>query len=270
MHLVRDYLHAFRKICMDNWFSSPLLAKKLLERNTYCISTVRKNRKHMPVMKQKLKNGEVETFSCNDVLVERWKDKRDVTMLNSFIPHYMELVQTKNPKNTREKPKSVLSYNLNMGGIDQIDRAVKCYENQRKSTKWYKKVFYHHLDLTLYNAYMVWKLLNPNASLTYKKFILSIIKRIFELHPPFFPVRKQQVMNPCLRKTGQHFPNLNIKDGKTKYSDCLMCKLNGKRMQTKYKCDTCNIFLCISTNPSCFQKYHTLQTLPKVRIIINS
>ena len=263
MHLSQDYTHCFRKICMDNWFSSPLLAEKLLKCNTFCLSTAKKGRKYMPSMKTKLASGQVETFSANNILVQRWKDKRDVVMLNTFLSHEMIPVTTANPACNRDKPSTVLCYNKNMGGIDQVDRKVKTYESQRKSTKWYKKVFFHLVDLCVYNSYMVWKILHPGSVLTYKQYILAIIKKIFQEFPPDATTKGKPPTNPQLRKIGNHFPNPNIKNGKSGYSNCHLCKLESKRVQTKFKCTVCNVFLCINTNPSCFQRYHTISTLPK-------
>jgi len=97
LHLVKDFTHCFRKICFDNWFSSPKLANKLLAVNTYCLSTVRKSRKDMPKLTEKLSKNQVETYVSNDALLERWQDRREVLMLNTFILHRMPQSQLKIP-----------------------------------------------------------------------------------------------------------------------------------------------------------------------------
>jgi len=102
MHLVENYTHDFRKICVDNWFSSPLLAVKLLQKNTYLLSTAKKSRKFMLNLSSRLSSGQVETHVANRILIERWKDKRDVIMMNTFMSHEMIHVRTENPNKPPE------------------------------------------------------------------------------------------------------------------------------------------------------------------------
>ena len=59
--LVDGYLNKGRKVYMDNWYNSPEMFLKLLERKTQAAGTVRLNRKGMPrelAVKQKRKKGE--------------------------------------------------------------------------------------------------------------------------------------------------------------------------------------------------------------------
>jgi len=76
--------------------------------------------------------------------------------------------------------------------------------------------------------------------MTYKQFIFTVIKKCFETNPPD-SFKGRPSTTSLLRKTGQHFPDLYVKDGKTKYSDYVLCKLSNKRMQTKFRCETCNV-----------------------------
>ena len=69
--MVRNLLGKFRKIVIDNWFTSPALALKLLKERTYSLGTVRKNRKNMPQMNSKLGKGQCETFTANGILIEK-------------------------------------------------------------------------------------------------------------------------------------------------------------------------------------------------------
>jgi len=57
----------------------------------------------------------------------------------------------------RQKPSSVVLYNSTMGGVDDVDKILAPYSNARKSTKWYKKIFFHFIDVSIYNAFNVYK-----------------------------------------------------------------------------------------------------------------
>lgn len=69
--LLRGYLQKFHRVTLDNWFVSPTLALKLKALGTYLLGTAQKRRKRMPKMVGKLRKGEVETYSSDDILVER-------------------------------------------------------------------------------------------------------------------------------------------------------------------------------------------------------
>lgn len=161
---------------IDNWFTGPLLVSKLIELGTYVLGTVQSRRKFMPKgekMNKKLEKGGIEIFSNGSILIERytniflhnvqfyiflikyfsWMDRRNVLMINSFMSHNMEECVTNNPKNQRFKPSSVLVYNSKMGGVDSVDQIIKPYESIRKSYKWYQKVYFHLMDIGIYNSF---------------------------------------------------------------------------------------------------------------------
>jgi hypothetical protein len=70
---------------IDNWYSSSDLFRRLTERQTNIIGTVQHNRKNMPcdISKSKLKRGEHEIWSANNILCAKWRDNKDVYFLSS-------------------------------------------------------------------------------------------------------------------------------------------------------------------------------------------
>ena len=70
----------------DNFFSSPKLFIDLLQRGTYACSTVRVNRKALPLCaKAKLKQqGELVVRQCGNLVFTKWLDKREVSFLRMF------------------------------------------------------------------------------------------------------------------------------------------------------------------------------------------
>jgi hypothetical protein len=73
--LLQDYLNVSHRVVMDNWFLSPMLARVLLGMKTYVLGTVRRNRKGMPIIRDKLPKGAVDTFCAGDILIERFLTK---------------------------------------------------------------------------------------------------------------------------------------------------------------------------------------------------
>lgn len=181
-------------------------------------------------------------------------------MINTFLPHSMSHFAARNPHNSRQKPASVLLYNKNMGIVDIMDKTIKPFSSNRKTYKWYKRVFFYLVDVGMYNAYRAYLFHQTGKRTSYMDFVLNAVDSIMIDHPCEQPTRGRppKVARPETKEF--HIP---IKNGK---ADCTWCKKNeNKRSQTQYKCTVCGVRLCIQKGDSCFAKYH--ESLKKVRLI---
>ena len=162
--------------------------------------------------------------------------------------------QTGKPK---RKPKCVADYNALMGAVDKIDMILSSLHCIRKRTKWYKKYFFHLLDLAIYNAYILYKSAN-NKTRTFEKFHLLLIKYILQEYPPRrVEAKGERVRSDDLsfRLTERHFPTSCITKENNKRSSrrrCAVCTKNNRRTDSRYECKKCNIGLCIEP---CFEIY---------------
>lgn len=89
LDLSEKYLDDGRLLYADNFYSSVTLAKLLLQRKTHYSGTLRINRKHNPkqVTSKRLQKGEVaRKINPDGIVVLKWKDKRDVTMISTCEP----------------------------------------------------------------------------------------------------------------------------------------------------------------------------------------
>lgn len=99
MEFAADNLDEGRTMFTDNWYTSVSLAHKLLSRSTNLVGTLRSNRKFTPedVINAKLKKGEIKSSQNEyNIVVMKWKDKRDVLMLPT--KHKDNLVTTTNKR----------------------------------------------------------------------------------------------------------------------------------------------------------------------------
>lgn len=55
------------------------------------------------------------------------------------------------------KPDIILDYNQNMQITDKSDMMIGSVESVRKTIKWYKKLFFHLVDVCTLNAYPYYK-----------------------------------------------------------------------------------------------------------------
>ena len=97
-----------------------------------------------------MKKGESVYRSSNNLLVMRWKDKRDVYILSTKHENAEMVEYTDKQKNKIMKPKCILKYNKGMDGIHQQDQMLACFPIMRKYSKGYRKVFFYMSDVALF------------------------------------------------------------------------------------------------------------------------
>ena len=73
--LLENHFFKNHPVTTDSWFISPNLASTLLQHGTFLIGTARKTRKNMPKMKGKIPKGSAETYSTDNILVERFSNQ---------------------------------------------------------------------------------------------------------------------------------------------------------------------------------------------------
>lgn len=259
VQLLRPYLDKGHTLYVDNWYTSPTLFTFLHKNGTNACGTVRKRRIGMPRMDNKLKKGEASFWSSEYLLAMKWYDRREVYMLSTF--HTEEFVETKIHYRTKEmimKPKCVVDYNRSMGAVDKTDMIISTVNSQRKNLKWYKKYFFHLLDVCIWNAYCLYKL-KTRKQISMAKFHLELIRQILRRYHSSKATKnfnKSGHINP-IRLTARHFPSIYVND-KTKRKNplrkCVVCTKNDKISQTRYQCKNCDVGLCVYP---CFEKYHT-------------
>ena len=149
LELLTPYLQQHRTVYMDNYFTSPILARHLLQEKTYVCGTLRKNRKYTPVP-ERMAKGQVKFFTSQDILIQHWKDKKVVSIISTRHNHETNSVVTRSGREML-KPSTVLDYNKLARGIDLSDMIMQSYDLLRKSKKWYKKLFLHLI--CIYNAF---------------------------------------------------------------------------------------------------------------------
>ncbi|KAJ8945533.1 hypothetical protein NQ318_020378 [Aromia moschata] len=130
------------------------------------------------------------------------------------------------------------------GAVDRTDMMLSSTECVRKTVKWYKKLFFHIVDLCLLNSHALY-LTQNQEKVPLATFQLNLIRQLLEKYnlPKVTPV-KPTLRNPELM--GRHFPAL-VPDNKVRR--CTVCaKLilkRRKRRESRYMCSECNVGLCV-------------------------
>jgi hypothetical protein len=64
----------------------------------------------------------------------------------------------------------VKDYNENMGFVDKADMLKALYEVNRKSRKWWHRIFWYFLDVTVVNAFIIYREQTNDMKKTLMKF----------------------------------------------------------------------------------------------------
>ena len=157
----------------------------------------------------------------------------------------------------KANPLVVDKYNQYMLEVDHLDQRMSYYQFNRKSVRWWRKVFFWVLEVMIVNAYILY-LAHTDArkKLTHKEFRREIVLALCvelqstAVHRP--TPRRDQTLQ---RLTGSHFPNKS-----PVRRVCSVRGSGGQRHLTTSICSTCSYHphLCIG---GCFRQYHTRATL---------
>lgn len=162
-------------VVFDNFFSSVPLMEKLDERKLYSCGTVRSNRKYLPefikgepksklmkIKRQPLKRGQHEFKTKGHVAATKWMDSKPVCMLSTaHNPSRAASVNRKMKDGSKTNvscPEVVSEYNRNMGGVDRFDQLRERYEVGRRSVKWWHRLMYFLIDVSITNSFVLWKM----------------------------------------------------------------------------------------------------------------
>ncbi|XP_067289858.1 piggyBac transposable element-derived protein 4-like [Pseudorasbora parva] len=162
------------------------------------------------------------------------------------------------------KPVCVLEYNKKMGAVDKADMMTGFLECTRKSTKWYKKIFFHLLDTVLLNSHIVYRQIT-GKEITSLQFRTNLMRGLLEEYSTSRCPSKggRPALDTPLRLTARHFlsevPQTTSQGSRTR-RHCKVClsstRKSKQRRMTKHMCVPCNTPLCAVP---CFEEYHTLK-----------
>jgi hypothetical protein len=210
-------------IYMDNFYTSvPLLIELRAQRVNAC-GTVRANRKDLPKdllpKNVALQKHEYKVAQLNDLSYGIWKDTKPVLILSNFhIPYSVgEVSRTINARKQQvEAPKSLADYQVNMKGVDLCDQMSGYYQLHHRSKKWWRRLFFYLLAVSVHNAYIVAKACHRESALRKWPHLQDFVEDLAEeligeirssRHAPLAPAplhavsvhRVEKIFDPCVQ-----------------------------------------------------------------------
>lgn len=270
--LVQDIENKNHKIYFDNFFTSVGLLHHLAEKNIYACGTVNPSRKNLPTLKDDklLKRGEYDwSTSDTGLTAVKWKDKRSVHLLSNYHnPEDVTEVSRKEKDGTITKipcPKVLHDYNQNMNSVDKFDQMKGVYEIDRKSKKWWHRIFWYFIDASIVNAFILYKECGspPKSLKDFRRDISrSLVSPALVLSRNTVPQKRKSDSPVQIKKKKPHVPRTVRLESSAHQPQrgtrrrCAKCSTKAKQVRTDWLCSVCKVPLCLGKNKTCFQEYH--------------
>ncbi|KAM4578002.1 piggyBac transposable element-derived protein 3-like [Fundulus diaphanus] len=278
-------------IYADNFFTSLELVRYLRDHNCRYTGTARDNRIGKPPLrtikdmeKKAVTRGTCDYVTSDDgILAVRWKDNKTVTLLStdmgvgpmSTVIRYCSESKKREPVNC---PAVIRSYNANMGGIDKSDMLVHLYRTPMKSKRWYMRLFAYVIDISLTNAWVVYKrdykALGVKSQ-PLKDFRLQVFRDASNQRPATPSSRRSSsssvesltisagVPKP-VRGHRSHTPHVAVRFDMSLFhapihgerQTCKHCSRKGNIIRSNVVCRVCKVHLCMNRERNCFVEYH--------------
>ena len=267
MELTQELQGKGYHVYMDNFYASPGLCKYFYAKGFGSCGTLRLDRKGVPkwFRTATVIKGEVLTYNDAPVMGLKWHDKCVVSLLTTI--HDDSMISKSRWKKggdqqVVQKPSCIDEYNSYMGGVDMAAQLLQYYGCKIIYKKWWKCVFFHMLDVTLVNAYILYYKTAVGKPMSHLDFLISVARGLVTAGEAEIPDSASSVLGCPMRLMGHnHFP-----EPAGGMPDCVVCsnRHSGKRKRTSYRCCSCKVALCVHP---CFGKYHTLKTISYERRI---
>ena len=149
---------------------------------------------------------------------------------------------------TVSRPSAIELYNMYMGGVDLSHQRVSSYRRHMKSLTWYLQVFFHLVQLSGVQAFLLHRELHPTKNETQLKFFVAMIDGLIsgrtfaqKRHTPSAPPSADVRFDRAL----EHAP--------MKHETQSKCAVHTHRVDTLYACSVCKVRMC---PVPCFYRYH--------------
>lgn len=268
LDLCRDFCGKNHQLFVDNFFNSYELLLTLKENKIFACGTLNPRRKNLPILKSEksMVRGDYDWKQTNDgITMIRWMDKKTVNFLSNYHdPREVMSVKRRQKDGSSVMvpcPKILSDYNLNMNFVDNFDRLKKDYQIDRKSKKWYLRLFFHYLDVCITNSFIIHKqVAPPNNKLTNKNFRRAVYDGLISKHalmPAKTPKRSVEIKGhkPHVSKNIRLESNCHQPVRSTS-KRCAKCSTKKNPVRTIWMCTTCNVPLCLRKDKDCFQHFH--------------
>ena len=177
----------------------------------------------------KLRRGDIKAWRDGNKLCVAWKDKGKPTLMISTAYDASTVTVQCRHGGPKVKPLVVDRYNKFMGGMDVTDQFGCYYSFDRRTVKWWRKLLFWLMEVSIVNAYILYKGDNQGSHVDFRRKLVVGLCEGF----PTVNVRRCLLQPPGTheRLQGRHYPVLG-----EKRRNCIVCNTRTSRHDTKYYC----------------------------------
>ncbi|XP_041836536.1 piggyBac transposable element-derived protein 3-like [Melanotaenia boesemani] len=152
-------------------------------------------------------------------------------------------------------PTPIIAYNKNMGGVDLSNQLLQYYSTHHKTACWYCTLLLHLVDIASTNAYILHYILlaSQTKPMSHKDFQTELVTKLCGVDSTCMPSNRStnhipvaiaRVTDPSLKAT--QGPRI-----------CQRChRVDKKRYLTPWKCQSCDVALCLVLDRNYFAEWH--------------
>ncbi|XP_028279403.1 piggyBac transposable element-derived protein 4-like [Parambassis ranga] len=252
---------------VDNFYTSPKLFRDLYKKNIGACGTFR-DRYCPPTKSNALKNkdprGTIRWLRDGPLVFVKWKDSRQVGICSTIHPAFKGETVDRHYKDANGKwaahslpcPNPIIEYNKYMGGVDLSDQLIQYYSVHHTTMRWYRTMFYHFLDIAATNAYILHKELckeKKRAPGTHREFLQELTAQLCGVSMAVPPAKAPEQHLPVAVSEQTDVSKRASYGRRT----CVHCRHTIQKLQsTPWKCQVCEVALCLIADRNCFQKWH--------------
>ena len=160
--MTKDLFGKYHQVYFDNFFTSIPLMEYLKANGVDACGTIRSHRKCLPHdlrADSNMVRGEYDyRVTKQGIVFYKWKDNISVFLVSNFHGTEASAVSRTQKDGSKKQflcPAAVKEYNENMG-VDKADMLCAVHGLDRKSKKWWHRIFFGIIDRTLINAYVAY------------------------------------------------------------------------------------------------------------------
>ena len=191
-------------IIFDRFFTSTHLLNSI---EYAVVGTYNRNRKNVAKLSEKFSTkDESEMAVCMEgLLCIHWKDTKDV-LLKSNCHEPAETTTNRKQKDGTVKevagPVPIAFYNKYMGKVDHADQMIGLYDLERKSHKWWRKVFFCLRLTAVYKSYIIFCKTNQKR-IPYIQYFINLAESMIEVGRSKTGKRKQNELEDTQLRYGK-------------------------------------------------------------------
>ncbi|KAF9410880.1 hypothetical protein HW555_010167 [Spodoptera exigua] len=229
--------------------NSPSLARILKSKGFDCVGKLKTGDQYVPgeiaaLQKGGVAFGQISGYTSGDVDLIVIGDQKRIAMVSTY--HGTGTVINRN--NDKVKSSIIYDYNICMGGINKKDQIDASCPEEKRSQIWYKKIFKRLLNLSVLNAFIMYK--HSHEKETQRGFRMNLINSLLKQHQQWNAVIPTPVVFPSDEFIHYAVENRFLPSAKQRMRrHCAHCS---KRCTSS--CFGCKVPLCVFT---CFHPFHT-------------